>query len=348
MHIPDGLLNVGTTGLAAGAAALGVGTAWLLARERLPRCGAPAMALTASFVFGAQMLNYPVLPGTSGHLVGAALSALLLGPGPAVIVVTAVLLVQCLLFADGGLLALGANVLNMAVCGSVTAWAVHALARRWLPGAAGRVAAVALAAWASVVAASMLCAVELAASGLAPWTVLFTAMVGVHLLIGLGEAVITLLVLGVMGRLGAEGPVWIPTGAAGRSQSAALGMPICLTLALLAAPLACGWEDGLERVLARADIAASERGAEASVPPAAAAFTPASAWEWSARAPMPDYLLPGTSDPGLATLAAGSIGAALVLGIVLLMARLMARRSPVVQAPSGPDTDRPPGGHGGA
>src|SRR6516164_8321259 len=115
MHLPDGFLDAKTALLSTGAAAAGVGIALHQVRTSLTPRQMPMLGLAAAFVFAAQMLNFPVAGGTSGHLVGGVLTAVLLGPSAAVLVITCVLIVQCLMFADGGLLALGANVFNMAV-----------------------------------------------------------------------------------------------------------------------------------------------------------------------------------------------------------------------------------------
>src|SRR5689334_11147989 len=130
MHIPDGLLDLRVAGASAALAAGGVGAALHRLRPGLPRRRIPLMGLSAAFIFAAQMLNFPVACRTSGHLVGAALAAVLLGPSAAVVVMAAVLIVQCLLFAAGGLLALGANVCNMGVMATLGAAAVFAVLRR--------------------------------------------------------------------------------------------------------------------------------------------------------------------------------------------------------------------------
>src|SRR5512135_2551112 len=125
MHLPDGILDARTSLLCAGAAAAGVGLALREARTALEPRQMPMLGLAAAFVFAAQMLNFPVAGGTSGHLLGGVLTAILLGPSATVLVMTCVLIVQCLMFNDGGLLALGANVFNMAivsVCGGYFAF----------------------------------------------------------------------------------------------------------------------------------------------------------------------------------------------------------------------------------
>src|SRR5512143_666441 len=125
MHIPDGFLDAKTAIATGGLALAGLGVALRQARLSLPPRRVPLLGLAAAFVFAAQMLNFPVAGGTSGHLVGGVLACVLLGPSAAVLALTSVLIVQCLLFADGGVLALGANVFNMAIVGSVAGYGIY-------------------------------------------------------------------------------------------------------------------------------------------------------------------------------------------------------------------------------
>ena len=131
----------------------------------------PLLGLAAAFLFAAQMVNFPVAGGTSGHLVGGVLAAALLGPSAAIVVLTTVLIVQCFLFADGGVLALGANIFNMAIVGAAGGYAIYRVVCRALPGTRGQVAAVAFAGWCSTVLASICCAGQLAWSGTVAWPV---------------------------------------------------------------------------------------------------------------------------------------------------------------------------------
>ena len=124
MHVPDGFLDARTLVATAGLAAVGLGLALREVRRNLPPRRVPLIGLAAAFVFAAQMLNFPVAAGTSGHLIGAALAAVLLGPAAAIVAMTAVLLLQALMFADGGITALGANVLNLAVIAPLVAHGV--------------------------------------------------------------------------------------------------------------------------------------------------------------------------------------------------------------------------------
>jgi cobalt/nickel transport system permease protein len=201
VHIPDGFINAPTS-LAAGAvAAGGVGVSLRRAAETLQEKQAPLAGLVAAYIFAVQMLNFPVAAGTSGHLLGGALAAILVGPWAGALCVSVVLLVQGLLFADGGLSALGLNIVNMAL---VTAWggyAVFLLLRRALPATKTSVTVSAgVAAGISVVLASLAFVVEYAIGGNGGASVgtVFAAMVGVHTLIGIGEGIITALTVGVV------------------------------------------------------------------------------------------------------------------------------------------------------
>jgi cobalt/nickel transport system permease protein len=201
MHAPDGFLNAGTA-VATGAVSLGtVGLALRHAKEQLKEKAVPLAGITAAFIFAAQMFNFPVAAGTTGHLLGGALAAILLGPSVGVVVVTVVVVVQALAFADGGLTALGYNVLNMAIVPAYGGYAVFRLFRRLLPrSGAGVIGATGLAAWASVVMSAIAFSIEWLFGASAPvaFDDVFGAMVGVHALIGIGEGVISALAVGAV------------------------------------------------------------------------------------------------------------------------------------------------------
>ena len=200
MHIPDGFINAPTS-LAAGAvAAGGVGVSLRRAAQTLQEKQAPLAGLVAAYIFAVQMLNFPVAAGTSGHLLGGVLAAVLVGPWAGCICVAVVLVVQSL-YADGGLTALGLNITNMAVVGVFGGWAIFWLLRRALPATKTSVVVSAgIAAGISVVLAAGSFVVEYAigGSGAAPVGTVFAAMVGVHTLIGIGEGIITALTVGVV------------------------------------------------------------------------------------------------------------------------------------------------------
>ena len=200
MHIPDGFINAPTS-LAAGAvAAGGVGVSLRRAAQTLQERQAPLAGLVAAYIFAVQMLNFPVAAGTSGHLLGGVLAAVLVGPWAGCICVAVVLVVQSL-FADGGLTALGLNITNMAVVGVFGGWAVFRLLRRVLPATKPSVVVSAgIAAGVSVVLAASAFVVEYAMGGTGgvPIGTVLAAMVGVHTLIGIGEGIITALTVGVV------------------------------------------------------------------------------------------------------------------------------------------------------
>jgi cobalt/nickel transport system permease protein len=194
VHVPDGFLDAPTSVATGALAVAGVGLALRGARRELDDRTAPLVGLVAAFVFAAQMINFPVGAGTSGHLLGGALAAVLVGPWTAVLCISTVLLVQCLLFADGGITALGTNVTLMAIVGVAVGWAVFLLVQRVLPKSTASVpAAAGLGALLSVPAAALTFTGLYAVGGEAPVPLdaLVTAMLGWHTLIGVGEALIT-------------------------------------------------------------------------------------------------------------------------------------------------------------
>ena len=194
VHIPDGFID-GPTSAAGGAAAVGlVGVSLKMAAKELDDKQVPLAGLTAAFVFAVQMLNFPVAAGTSGHLLGGCLAAVLVGPWVATVCMTVVLGVQALVFADGGLSALGLNVILMGVVTCFVGYAAFGLGRRLLPATKAAVATSAgVAAWFSVIVSALVFTgfYALGGAGGASITTVGTAMVGVHALIGIGEGLIT-------------------------------------------------------------------------------------------------------------------------------------------------------------
>lgn len=223
MHIPDGFINAGTSLGAGAVAAGGLSLAARRAAESLEDKEVPLTGLVAAFVFAAQMLNFPVAAGTSGHLIGGVLAAVLVGPWAGALCVAVVLLVQAL-FADGGLTALGLNIVNMSFLGACGGYAFFVGLRRILPRSVASVTlASGLAAGISVILAATGFSIEYAIGGAggAPAATVAVAMIGVHTLIAVGEGVITAAavatVLGVRPDLvyGAAGfvPAAVPHGA---------------------------------------------------------------------------------------------------------------------------------------
>src|SRR3954469_15283304 len=192
MHIPDGFLTTEVALACAAPAVACVGIGLKRANDTLDERRVPLLGVTAAFVFAAQMLNFPVAGGTSGHFLGAALAALLLTPSIACLVMAVVLTTQAFLFADGGVTALGANILNMGVAGALVVGSLMLAARRVLPRSRTTFLGIAgVGAWLAVMAGALAASVELAAAGTVPLGTVLPAMLGVHALIGVGEAVVT-------------------------------------------------------------------------------------------------------------------------------------------------------------
>lgn len=310
MHIPDGFLDGRTVAVSAAMSVTALGVALNHAKQSLPPRRIPLLGLTASFIFAAQMLNFPVAGGTSGHLIGAVLAAILLGPSSAVIAVTAVLIVQALLFADGGVLALGANVFNMAVAGSVGGYALYRLIRRLAPGDRGRLVAAGFSAWCATVFMSLLCAGELAWSGTSPWSITFPAMANVHMIIGLGEGAITMLAVTAIARIRPD-LLEEENGSTISEKSyvpfLVYGAILLFGLVFFVSPFASPWPDGLERVASSLGFAD-----KALTPPVL-------------HAPIADYQIPGLGSTTVATGVAGAAGAVVVFGLSFLLAHILVR-----------------------
>jgi cobalt/nickel transport system permease protein len=298
MHIPDGFIDGRTAAVTAALSAVGLGLALRQVKRELPPRRMPLLGLSAAFLFAAQMM-------------GGVLVAALLGPGAAVVVLSTVLIVQCFLFADGGVLALGANIFNMALLGGVGGYVIYRVVWRLLPGAGGRIAAVAFAGWCSMVLAAIGCAGELALSRTVAWGVSFPAMAGIHMIIGLGEGIISALVFAAI--LQAR-PDLAPSDAevttnASWGALAGYGLIVALGLAVFVAPFASPLPDGLEAVAAK--LGFEHRASEPALP-----------------APAPDYAIPGVESAAAATALAGLVGTIIVFVLAVLLGRvLVAHRS---------------------
>jgi cobalt/nickel transport system permease protein len=192
LHIPDGFLSTPVAAVFYVLAGIAVGMAVRQTNRTLKESTAPLMGVLAAFIFAAQMMNFPVAGGTSGHMLGGALAAILLGPWAAIIVMTSVVGIQALVFQDGGLAALGANVFNMGIATAVVGYAIYKAV-----AAAGRysrpfiLAGTFAAAWISVMVAALLTSLQLVISDTSELSVVLPAMLGVHALIGIGEGLIS-------------------------------------------------------------------------------------------------------------------------------------------------------------
>ncbi|GLZ39503.1 energy-coupling factor ABC transporter permease [Actinokineospora sp. NBRC 105648] len=199
MHMSDGLIDTKTSVIFIGVAVVGVAFAAARARNDLDDRTAPMAGLVAAFVFATQMLNFPVLSGVSGHLLGGALASILVGPWVGALCVSIVLVVQALVFSDGGLTALGANITNMALIGTAAGFLVATALKRFAASKPGLIAVAFVAALVNTVVASLGFVLEYAIGGDPQFLGgVTTTIVGVHVLIGIGEGVITALTVGAV------------------------------------------------------------------------------------------------------------------------------------------------------
>jgi cobalt/nickel transport system permease protein len=197
LHAPDGFLTIEIAGLMWALTVVALAVAVRRANASLDERAVPLLGVMAAFIFAAQMFNVQVAGGTSGHLLGGVLAGVLLGPWAATLVMACVIAVQALVFQDGGLVVMGANIFNMGIVGTFGGYYLYRLLAGVLGGEAqARIPAAGIAAWSAVVAGAALMAVQLAASGTSPAELALPAMVGVHVVIGLGEALITMAAIG--------------------------------------------------------------------------------------------------------------------------------------------------------
>ncbi len=323
MHIPDGFLDVPTC-VATGVVAAGVvGVALRRSEREIAETGPALPGLTAAFVFAAQMVNFPVGAGTSGHLLGGALAAVLVGPWTATLVLTSVLVVQGLLFADGGLTALGANIMDMAVVGVLVGYLVTRLVLQVLPTRPRSVVpAAAVGALVSVPAAALTFTAMYAVGGTVdvPLGQLAAAMIGWHVVIGVGEALITASVLGVVVATRPD-LVYLVRHLPERAQS-----PVPARIGTRPLVIASGVTLGVAGLVSLA-ASASPDGLEAIGQ--TLGFAGAATDSGAAGSPLADYAVHGLTGPMSGSLA-GVIGVLVTVGVGLGVAALAhSRRRPV-------------------
>ncbi|MEU9335019.1 energy-coupling factor ABC transporter permease [Streptomyces sp. NPDC048290] len=350
MHVPDGFIDAPTSAVAGVVAAGAVAVSLRGARKELDERTAPLAGLVAAFIFAVQMLNFPVAAGTSGHLLGGALAAILVGPYTGVLCISVVLLMQGVLFADGGLTALGVNITNMSVIGVVVAYAVFRALVKVAPRRPGSVTAASfVAALVSVPAAALAFVGFYAIGGTTdvPLGTVAAAMGGVHVLIGIGEAVITALTVGaviavrpdlVYGARDLRQPLKLRVGgelvdapaaapepvAAPRASRRTLllsGLAVSLVLAGFVSFYASASPDGLERV-------AEDKG-----------FADSAEEHANADSPLADYGVRDVDDARLSGGLAGviGVGATVVAGGAVFWAVRRRRADDTAPASTGGD-----------
>jgi len=303
LHIPDGFLSIMVSVICWTITAVVIAIAVSRTNKALGEKQVPLMGVMAAFIFAAQMINFPVAGGTSGHLLGGALAAIVLGPWAAMLVMTAVIAVQALLFQDGGLLVMGANILNM---GLITAAIGYGLYRGVMNRPRGTKLAVAgIAAWLSVMAGALATAFQLWLSGTSNLQTVAIAMLGVHALIGIGEALITVAALAFIFRTRPD--LVDDTSASGRGSRGwvVAGVVIALVVILLS-PLASLNPDGLNRVALDLGFIESAQ---------------------SGAGPFAGYSIPFLADASAAKIAAGILGALIVLVLAVLAGRSLQKKS---------------------
>ena len=304
LHIPDNILSIMVSIVCWVITAITLSAAISKTNQSLGEKQIPLMGVMSAFIFAAQMINFPVLGGTSGHLLGGALAAIVLGPWAGMLVMTAVISVQALLLQDGGLVAMGANILNM---GLITAAIGYGLYRSVSKSSKSvKLSMAGFAAWLSVMAGALFTALQIWLSGHAQLNIVVPAMLGIHALIGLGEALITVFALSFIMQtrpdlLGEESE-----SAKASKNWAYIGGLIALVVVFLS-PFASADPDGLERVAGDLGFLELARPASYQI--------------------LPDYTVPFLGETALSTILAGVIGLIVVGVITILVARGLRAKS---------------------
>lgn len=299
MHIPDGFLDTKTWVTATAASAGTIAYAVKKVNAALEEKDIPLMGVLAAFIFAAQLINFPVAGGTSGHVLGAALATILLGPWKAILVMFSVITVQALLFGDGGVTALGANVFNMAILGTLISHAVYGRLKNFGTSIASFIAGLL-----SILAASIACAFELGISGTVPLSVAIPMMAGWHFLIGIGEGVITAIAIGYLIKVRID---LVENNAPLGKKDVLVAVSVILFIAFTLSPFASALPDGLERVAMDAGFVHHEKEVAATL--------------------IPDRIFPSTANGILVTSAAGVIGIVATLVFAYIIAVSLKRRS---------------------
>jgi cobalt/nickel transport system permease protein len=302
LHIPDGFLSVTLSLFCWLVTVITLSVAIARTNRSLGEKQVPLMGIMAAFIFAAQMINFPVAGGTSGHVLGSVLASILLGPWPTMIVMTAVIAVQALLFQDGGLLAMGANILNMGIIPAVIGYGLYRIAFR--RSRVMKLAAAGLAGWLSVIAGALSVSIQLWLSGTSQLQTVLLAMLGIHIFIGLGEALIT---VGALAYLFRTRPSMLsdrPDKARGGFGWIAAGLIISLAVVLLA-PFASANPDGLNRVAMDLGFIEFARGGVGI---------------------FSNYQIPFFSRSTLARIAAGILGMLVVGAVIIFIGRVLKER----------------------
>ncbi|OAN44885.1 cobalamin biosynthesis protein CbiM [Chloroflexus islandicus] len=310
LHIPDGFLHAPVALLWWLPTVIAVGIAARAARQSLDERAVPLMGVMAAFIFAAQMINVPIAGGTSGHLLGGVFAALVLGPWAGMVVMTSVIALQAILFQDGGIVAMGANIFNMGIAtAAIGGWLARPLLIRNGVLTANRlwIAIVAAGAgWLSVMAAAALTSAQLVLSDL-PAAIVFPAMLSVHAIIGIGEGLITAAAVVFLASTRPDLLQATPPSGPVMTRIAAIGVVIAAVITAFA-PLASPDPDGLERVAEDAGFITRATDAPYQL--------------------LPDYTIPWLGETPLSTIIAGLVGVAVLIGLIWGMSRLLRTQPP--------------------
>lgn len=303
MHIPDGFVSVPVAAATTIASVAGLGIALARSKDAFGVRRAPVLGLTTAFVFAAQMINFPVAGGTSGHLLGGTLAAIVLGsPWAGALCSAIVLIIQAVLFADGGITALGANIFNIGFVGVWVGWLLTQTLHRLFGGSKSRLhLAAGIAAAVSVPIAAIFAAIELAISGTANFGVVLPAMAGVHILIGIGEGLIT---GGVLAYLVKARPDLLPGNDEDQIRSWVVPVVSIFLIAGLLSLFASAWPDGLEKVAEDSGFIDLAEQVRISVP-----------------TPFADYTF--NNSEGIGTSIAGIVGSIVCFGVAWGIAQVV-------------------------
>ena len=307
LHIPDGFLSILVAVVCWLIILCVLAYALRVTQRTLDERLIPMAGIMGAFIFAAQMINFPVAGGTSGHFIGAALAFIVLGPWLGLLTITAVIALQALLFQDGGLVVMGANILIMGVVPGFVGYQLYRLG----VGKSQKASTVVTGsgAWLSIMAAALVTTLLLAFSGTTSLRIALPFMLGVHALIGIGEALITVAALSFITR---TRPALLETGQEnGRGSWAIIGLIIAMLLVLLA-PFASGHPDGLEWVAGMTGFSESAQDSPFHL--------------------LPDYTIPLLGESGLSTILAGIAGVLVVAVVIISAARLLRKSGRVAKS----------------
>ncbi len=304
LHIPDGFLTLMVSLIFWLITILMVWLAVSKTNQSLGEKQIPLMGVMAAFIFAAQMLNFPIAGGTSGHFLGGALAAIVLGPWAGILVMTAVVGVQALLFQDGGLLVMGANIFNMGILTAVIGFGLYRLVVHQKRGI--RLAVAGSGAWLATMTAALVTALQLWLSGTTRLEIVLPAMLGVHALIGIGEGLITVAALAYIEQTRPD-LLSLEKTAQGGGKGWVVGGVLLTLAALFLSPFASGNPDGLERVAEDLGFLSAGQGPSYQL--------------------LPDYTIPLLGETSLSTILAGVVGAAVLMGLLILLGRNLRKRT---------------------